>query len=64
MLHMVTAIVDLRLLVSVIVVSPSSGIPFQLDRVLPVLLPDHLGSRTLWGHLWLRPVTHQMGPHC
>lgn len=41
-------------------VCPSSGLPVQLDRVLPVLLPDQYHRRTLRGHLWLRPLPHQV----
>lgn len=40
-----------------------SGVPVQLDRLLPLLLSDHLGCRPLRGHLGLRPLPHQMGPH-
>lgn len=40
-----------------------SGVPLQLDRLLPLLLSDHLGCGPLRGHLGLRPLPHQMGPH-
>ena len=40
-----------------------SGFPLQLDRLLPLVLSDHLSSRPLRGHLRLWSVPHQMDPH-
>lgn len=42
----------------------TSGIPLQLDRLLLVVLFDHISRRPIRGHLWLRPVPHQMGSYC
>lgn len=39
---------------------PTSGLPVQLDRVLPVLLSDQYHRRALRSHLWLRPLPDQM----
>lgn len=41
-------------------VCPRSGLPVQLDRVLPVLLSDQHHRRTLRSHLRLRPFPHQV----
>lgn len=41
-------------------VSPSSGLPVQLDRVLPLLLSDQYHRRTLRSHLRLWPFPHQV----
>lgn len=42
----------------------SSGLPLQLDRVLPLLLSHHLGGRPLRSRVRLRPLAHQVDPHC
>lgn len=42
----------------------TSGIPLQLDRLLLVILFDHISRRPVRGHLWLWPVPHQMGSYC
>jgi len=42
---------------------PYSGLPVQLDWLLPVLLSDQYHRGTLRRHLWLRPVPHQVDSH-
>lgn len=44
-------------------VPPASGLPVQLDRILPVLLSDQYHRRALRSHLWLRPFPDQMDPY-
>lgn len=47
-----------------VIFSVNSGIPLQLDWLLLVVLFDHFSCWSVWGHLWLWPVPHQMGSHC
>lgn len=48
----------------IFLLSVTSGIPLQLDRLLLVVLFDHISRRPVRSHLWFWPVPYQMGSYC